>query len=267
MSAPLLVSRHRRHRFLGARAAFVGKPRAPIVADGSVAGRCSGPPFAATAGAQRTPTCPGNRGGGAGSGAGGLHRRRSRPGRAALGVRLHPWRPRHHRLHVRDPGQRTAQRSRPPASTTRCTTPPPATGPSARARWRRRPRSAPTTPASRRACWKRWRNWPPAPMRCCWSAYDGQRHGAGGAGLAQPGIAGRRAAAGSRPGAGDAAIAGAAWKSKPTPAPHGPLSLLLAAATRWRRCCRCSRRWRCGETRATACGDRQRQRAADRHRP
>ena len=102
-----------------------------FVAERRAARRRARAAFAATAGAERTPARAGNGRGRAGSRAGRLHRRRPRSGDAAVGVRLHPWRPRHHRLHVRDPGQRTAQPSRRRNSTTRCTTPPPATGPSA----------------------------------------------------------------------------------------------------------------------------------------
>ena len=88
---------------------------------------------AATAGAQRAPPRAGNRRGRAGSRAGRLHRRRPRSARAAVGVRLHPRRPGASPITCARRSRPTRARSRPRASTTRCTTPPPATGPSARA--------------------------------------------------------------------------------------------------------------------------------------
>ena len=86
---------------------------------------------------------------------------------AAVGVRLHPRRPRDHRLHVRHARQRLRAACRRPASTIPCTTPRPATGPSARDAMPHTPRSAPSRPRSQRACSKRRRKWPAVKRRCC----------------------------------------------------------------------------------------------------
>ena len=127
--------------------------------------------------AQRTPPRAGNGRGRARSRAGRLHRGRPRSGDAAVGVRLHPRRPGDHRLHVRDPGRRSARDLADAL-------------PQLRAQRRRRlldhrhrrdgaghRDQRATTPASPRACSKRWRSSPPAAEAVLLVAYDGRRVG------------------------------------------------------------------------------------------
>src|SRR5690606_10177474 len=138
---------------------------------------------------------------------------------------------------------------------------PPATGPLAAGACTPAPRSAPTTRPSHRAWSKQSRSWPRAPTRSCWPATTAPRP------ARWPRYRSATACSAAR-WCCRVATARCGCARPWSPARHRVPTArcrVTPPATRWRRCCRCSRRWPAAATspcstpaRAACCGWRSR---------